>query len=532
MAEVSFGEWLKRQRGAQGWTQQQLALQINCSISALRKLESEERRPSAQVIERLAELFNIPKNERKSFLAFARGDWQAISSPDGETGEAPWRVLHIAPRTNLPAALTSFIGREKEQTEVINLLTKHRLVALVGTGGVGKTRLSLKVGGQVLEEYGDGVWLVELAPLNDPRLVPQTIAFALGITTQSNIPHIELLVNFLRTKTLLLLLDNCEHLLDACAQLTDTLLKNCPDLKILAVSRESLGIIGEAIYQVPTLELPDFQQSLEKFRQSESARLFEERAQLIQLDFTLTVENASSVAQICHRVDGIPLAIELTAALVIVLSVEEIAGKLKENFKLLSQGSRVLSRHQTLQALMDWSHNLLSEPERVLFRRLSVFESGWTLEAAQAVCDDDAFSLTNALVKKSLIEVKQAEGRETRYRFHQVIRQYAYDKLIESGEEEGIHTRHLKYFLRLSEYVEPGLHGYQHEDIWFTRMVEERDNLRGALAHAAKSNVEAGLYISGRLKEVWGILGVHEGIRWLADFLQQPKSKLYPRARA
>ncbi len=433
MAEVSFGEWLKRRRGAKGWTQKQLAQQISCSTSALRKMEAEERRPSAEIIQRLAEIFEIPQDEHKSFMGFARGDWQAFSS--GETEDSPWRLSHVAPHSNLPASMTSFIGREKEQEEIIQLIKKNRLVTLAGVGGIGKTRLSLQLGHRLLNHYPDGVWFVPLDSLSDSALVTQTVASVFDIREGPEHPVIEILKNVLRQKTTLLILDNCEHLLDACAQLVVILLTNCPKLKILATSRETLNVEGESIYHLPSLAIPEHNMSLETLTEYESVKLFTERATLVVSSFALTKENAQTVVNICRRVDGMPLAIELAAARVHMLNVEEISKQLQGSLSLLASNHRTtLPRHQTLQASMNWSWGLLSEAEQIFMQQLSIFAGGWTLEASQAVCDGDVLSLTDALVKKSLIVVDQRSGRKTRYRFHEIVRQYAYQKLVETDE--------------------------------------------------------------------------------------------------
>jgi predicted ATPase/DNA-binding XRE family transcriptional regulator len=433
LAEISFGEWLKRRRGAEGWTQQQLAQKISCSTSALRKMESEERRPSAQIVEKLAVVFAIPQNERKTFLRFARGDWHAFS--DSSVVEAPWHVSNSEPQSNLPSSITSFIGREKEQGEVIDLLRKNRLVTLAGAGGIGKTRLAIQVGHQLLSTYPDGVWFIPLDSLSDPTRVPQTVAATFDIREGPSQPIIETLKNVFRQKTLLLIIDNCEHLLSACAQLIKTLLTYCPNLRVLTTSRELLKVEGEAIYYLPPLSTPERSSDLENLAEYASIRLFVERARLAQSTFQLTKDNAQTILDICRRVDGIPLAIELTAARVNILKVEEILKQLQNSFALLASddGTR-LPRHQTLQASMNWSWGLLSEAERMFLEQLSVFAGGWTLEAAQAVCDGDVLSLTDALVKKSLIVVDQQPGHETRYRFHEIVRQYAYQKLVESDE--------------------------------------------------------------------------------------------------
>ena len=533
LTEVSFGEWLKRQRGAKGWTQQQLAQQINCSTSALRKMEAEERRPSVPVIERLAELFNIPQNEQKSFVKFARGDWQAISSPSGKTEELPWHISGVAPRSNLPAPITSFIGREKEIDEITNLITKNRLVTLVGTGGIGKTSLSLQVGYKLLNEYSNGTWFIALDSLSDSTLVPQTVAAVFDIRETPGRQVVEILTSVLREKTTLLILDNCEHLLEACAQLITTLLQSCPNVKILATSREVLNVTGEAIYQMPSLSIPAHSEaSLEKLTEYESIRLFTDRASLALSSFVLTNENAQAVIDICRKVEGIPLAIELAAARVNMLQVAEILYQLQNSLALLSTDHReTLSHHLTLKASLDWSWGLLNDTEQKFMRQLSVFAGGWTLEAAQAVCEGNALNLIVALVKKSLIMVGQESGRETRYRFHEIVHQYAREKLIESSEKENIRTQHLNYFLRVSEQAEPALKGPTQME-WMSRLNDERDNIRTALEWADKTDLEAGLYLSGRLTVFWEIFDMRGGAHWLEEFIQKPESKAYPHARA
>ena len=530
MTEVTFGEWLKRQRGAQGWTQRQLAQKLNCSFSTLRKLEAEERHPSTQVVEQLIEIFHIPQNEQKAFQRFARGDWGAFSR--GESESFPWYTSRVATRTNLPASITSFIGREKEQTEIIQLLSKHRLITLTGSGGVGKTRLSLKVGEQLQGNYPDGIWLVELAALTNPDLLAQTIASVFEINSTSTTPLAEILINVLRAKTTLLILDNCEHLLDACAQLADTLLKNCPNLKILATSREPLGIIGEAIYRIPSLGLPDLQQVLDTFRDFESVRLFEVRAKLAQFDFALTVENASAVAQICHRLDGIPLALELAAAKVETFSAEQIAKQLDESFNLLTGGSRTaLPRQQTLRASIDWSWNLLTESEQTMMRQLAVFSGGWTLDAALAICDGDVMGLTSTLVRKSLIVMNQEGRRETRYGFHEVVRQYACEKLNEINAVETLSQRFAAYFVALAEEAESKLFGPD-EIEWLDWLEIENPNLRAVLEWSINNNPEIGLRLAGALYYFWGVRGYwHEANTWLERLLAIPREASHSEIR-
>ena len=443
------------------------------------------------------------------------------------------QIEPIKPKHNLPSQLSTFIGRETEQEEIINLISKNRLVTLAGMGGIGKTRLALQVGQRLLNDYLHSVWFVALDSLSDATLVPQTVASVFDIREGPDRPIIEILKNVLREKTTLLILDNCEHLLDTCAQLITTLLTNCPNLTILATSREILNMKGEATYYLPSLSLPEDNNLLaEKLTEYESVQLFVERAALALSSFRLMKKNAQGVTDICRELDGIPLAIELAAARVNVLTVEEILKQLNDSFSLLaSEGRTNLPRHQTLQASMDWSWGLLTESEQIFLRQLSIFAGGWTLEAAQAICDGHVLHLTSALVRKSLIMVHQESGGETRYRFHEIVRQYMRKRLIESGEEEDIRTRHLQYFLQLSEQAEPALRGPTQIE-WMSRLNDERDNIRAALEWADKTNVEAGLYIAGRLNAFWEGYDVREGERWLEQFIQKPESKSYPRAKA
>ena len=443
----------------------------------------------------------------------------------------------IEPKHNLPLQLSSFVGREKETDDVANLIAKHRLVTVAGVGGIGKTRLSLQVGQKLLNHYPDGAWFIRLDSLADPALAPQTVASVFDIREGPDRPVIEILMKVLHKKTTLLILDNCEHLLDACAQLITTLLSNCPNIRIFATSREILNVEGEATYYLPSLSTPEDWASLEKLTQNESIQLFTERARLASSSFALTKENAQTIVDICHRVDGIPLAIELAAARINILQVEEIHKQLQDSFTLLSNNGRMtLQRHQTLQASMDWSWGLLNEAEQRFLRQLSVFAGGWTLDSAQAVCEGNILDLMNALVKKSLIVVDQATGRETRYRFHEIVRQYMREKLEESGEEENARTRHLKYFLQFSEQAKPSLRGPMHRGPiqmeWYGRVNDERDNIRTALEWADNTDVEAGLYISGRLQRFWEDFDIREGMRWLEGFLKKVESGNYLQAKA
>ncbi len=434
---------------------------------------------------------------------------------------------------NLPQQPTSFIGREAQVDEVKALLDKTRLLTLTGAGGSGKTRLSLQVAADLLDGEGDGVWLVELAALADPALVPQAVADVLGVKEQAGMTIQASLVEWLKPKRLLLVLDNCEHLIAACASLAADLLRNCPHVHILASSREPLNVAGEQTYRVPSLSLPDPKQAqtVESLSQFEVVRLFIERAQAVQPTFKVTNANAPAVAQVCFHLDGIPLAIELAAARVRSLSVEEINTRLGQRFRLLTGGSRdTLPRQQTLRALIDWSYDLLTESEKTLLRRLSVFAGGWTLSAAEVVCagepveDWEVLDLLTALVDKSLV-VAEPLGDGTRYRLLETVRQYGGDRLGESGEAEAVRGRSASCFLALAEEAEPQLQGPE-QGSWLVRLEAEHDNLRSSLAWEEQSaaGAEAGLRLAGSLWRFWFVRGhLSEGRQWLGRALARTK---------
>jgi len=503
-------------------------------------------------------------------LAKQPGD-RFASAHDVELALAEIETPGIAqPRHNLPVQLTSFIGREKEMAELKRLLSGSRLLTLTGSGGTGKTRLALHVAADLLDSFGDGVWLVELASLSDPDLVPQTVAAVLGVREEPSYPLMQALADYLRARALLLILDNCEHLIEACAQLVEALLRACPNVKIVASSREVLGIAGETTFRVPSLSLPDIRRlpPVETLGQYESIRLFVDRASAVRPEFELTDANAPTIAQVCHRLDGVPLAIELAAARVRAMTVEQIASRLDDRFRLLTGGSRTaLPRQQTLRALIDWSWDLLSDAERVLLRRLAVFLNGWTLEAAEAVCRDeggerkdesilhpssliphpssfiphpsDVLELLTRLVEKSLV-LAEAQGAETRYSLLETIRQYARDKLLEAGEPEAVRARHLGFFLKLSEEAEPHLRSTDQLN-WLARLETEHGNLRAALKWAlASRDFETGLRLAGHLARFWYLRGYwNEGREWLKQMLAEsggdallPESMARARAKA
>jgi predicted ATPase len=412
--------------------------------------------------------------------------WQ-VEAPNLARDFPPLRTLSAIPN-NLPAQLTSFIGREKEIAAVKEELASHRLVTLVGPGGTGKSRLSLQVAADVLDAYPHGIWFIELAALSDPELVPQTILSAMSVSEQKGRTALETLEEYLRDKNLLIILDNCEHLIEACAKLSQSILKASPNVKILASSRESLGLSGEVSWHVPSLSLPNPKNlpEFDQLTQYESVRLFIDRVLLVSPRFALNKENASAVAQICFRLDGIPLALELAAARAKSMSVEQIMSRLDDRFRLLTGGSRTaLPRQQTLRALIDWSYDLLTDAEKLLLRRLAVFSGGWTLELAEQICADDRIDaldildMLGHLVDKSLVAMEEEYGM-TRYRILETIRQYAREKLFESGDGVEMRNRHRDAMVEFVERTEPELYK-EHAQKWMRMMDAELENIRAAL---------------------------------------------------
>ena len=406
-----------------------------------------------------------------------------------------------APTHNLPAQMTTFIGRQRELKETQDQLESARLLTLIGPGGTGKTRLALQIGAGQLDRFKDGVWFVELAPIVDPAFIVSTIADVFGVREAQGAPLISLVSDYLRAKEVLLVLDNCEHLVEASARVADQLLRACPKLKIIASSREALSVGGETVYRVPSLSLPE--RSSGDLLEYEATRLFIERATKAEPRFRATPENAAAITQICERLDGIPLAIELAAARVKLLTPEQIAARLDDRFKLLTGGSRTaLPRQQTLRALIDWSYQSLNELEQRALRRLAVFSGGWSIEGAEAVvAEDDALDGLLGLVNKSLINVTERSGA-SRYRFLETIRQYAMEKLLESDEATDTRNGHLDYVLSLPLPDEPGLFGAQ-SVTWLDRMEEEHDNLRAALEWAASHDLSKAIKLALVLGDFW-----------------------------
>lgn len=453
--------------------------------------------------------------------------------PDLPAEFPPIKTLDVV-SNNLPAQLTTFIGRDREIEHVKRALSEARLLTLMGAGGSGKTRLAVQVAADVIDQFENGVWLIELAPLTDPALVVQAVATTFQIREAAGRSLLDLLVDYLRSKSLLLVLDNCEHVAAACAQLAATLLRQSPRLRILATSRATLGVAGETTYHVPPLSRPDPRriQSLEQLRQFEAVQLFVERSVRSQPRFALTDANAKAVAEICHRLDGIPLALELAAARVKVLTAEQIATRLTDRFRLLTGGSRTgLPHHQTLRATIDWSHDLLSDEERVLLRRLAVFAGGFILEAAETVCAGDGveplgvLDLLTSLVDKSLVAAEESGG-DVRYMLLETIRQYGLERLDASGETSGTRGLHLKWFLELAERAEPELQGAE-QSAWLDRLEVEHDNLRAALDWAASGahDAEVRARLAAALHRFWSMHGhLTEGRAWLDGAIKEDEA--------
>jgi predicted ATPase/DNA-binding CsgD family transcriptional regulator len=426
-------------------------------------------------------------------------------------------------RGNLPLGSSSFVGRERELAEVGSLLLSGRLLTLVGPGGCGKTRLALTAAG-LADGFRDGVFWIELDALSDPDLVPEAVARALGVRWGTGQSPTAALVDHLRTGDTLLVLDNCEHLVAACAELVDALLRSCPGLKVLATSREALRVAGETAWPVPSLSLPDpgLVPGPEDAMGYGAVRLFVERAATAAPGFALTGENAGAVARICGRLDGIPLAIELAAARVRVLSPAQISARLDDRFLLLTGGGRVvMPRQRTLRATMDWSYGLLSEEEKMLFGRLSAFAGGFSLEAAEAVGagggveEEEVLGLLSRLVDKSLV-LAVAHGDEARYRMLETVLCYASEKLAETGEGPAVRNRHAGFFMGLAEEAEPELLGGQ-QSSWLGRLDADHGNLRAALAwYVDRQDRAAALRMAGALWWFWFLRGLYdEGRGWL-----------------
>jgi predicted ATPase/DNA-binding SARP family transcriptional activator/DNA-binding CsgD family transcriptional regulator len=455
-------------------------------------------------------------------------------------GSAP-RKPPDAGKHNLPFARTSFVGQEREIVESKRELAMTQLMTFTGVGGSGKTRLALEVARDLVGAYSDGVWLVELAPLSEEKLVPQAVARAMRVREQPGRPLIDTITEALHKKATLLVLDNCEHLADSVAHLAATLVDLCSHLRVLTTSREPLEVEGEVVWRVSSLSVPDTARlpAAGELMRYDAVRLFVERTRLRLSAFELTPQNATAVAEVCRKLEGIPLAIELAAARMDVLTAEQIAQRLDRALGVLTGGRAEVPRHRTLRATLDWSHELLSEPERKLFCRLSVFAGGWTLEAAEAVGAGDGIEeravveLFLMLVDKSLV-VSEAEEGGFRYRMLEPVRQYAREKLEESGEAQATKRAHAEYFLALAEEAEPRL-WESGDKAWFDRLEKEHDNMRAALSWTVEDEeAELALRLVGALRWFWRARGYYgEGRRWLEQALsEEGRTSATARAKA
>ena len=458
-----------------------------------------------------------------------------LCHPDLVNEFPPLRTPKAVAADNLPAQLTSFVGREAESTQLRQQLAEHRLVTLTGAGGVGKTRLAVQIAAELAREFPDGAWYVDLAPITDPDVVPTAVARALGLPDQPGRSTVDTLTRFVAARQMLMVLDNCEHLLDASAALINDLLAASSRLTLLATSREPIGVAGEVSWRVPSLSLD-----------GEAIELFSDRARHARPDFAVSAENAATVGEICRRLDGVPLAIELAAARVRALSLAEILDSLHDRFRLLTGGARTaVRRQQTLRASVDWSHALLTEPERVMFRRLSVFLGGFDLDGARAAAGSgdveryQTLDVITLLVDKSLVVADERGGR-TRYRLLETVRQYAQEKLGESGEADAVRARHREHYTSMAALLDaPASSDYEQR---LEQAEAEIDNLRAAFGWSREnSDVELALALASSLQPLWlGRGRIREGLAWfdatLADVsennAQDPGVAAAVRARA
>lgn len=512
----TFGQALKFSRRRAQLSQEELARAVGFSREQITKLENNQRSADPVTVRALF----LPALDLRADSELAAQLVGLASRTHYHTrGTAP---VPKSPRTNLDPPLTRFIGRDRQIDDIKRLLQTTRFLTLTGAGGVGKTRLATQVGLDLVNDFPDGVWLVELAPVQNPDLVAETVAGVLNLPLTPGRPQVSL-PDYLKPQELLLLLDNCEHLLVACARLAETLLRAAPGLRILATSRESLGVLSATTFRVPSLSLPEANAPLALLAGTEAARLFLDRAATTMPDFKLTNENASAVAEICRRLDGVPLALELAATRVSALSVQQIAEHLSDRFRLLTSGNAgALPRHRTLRAMIDWSYDLLDESERRLFRKLAVFNGGCDLEAIESIGGAAATIAISALVNKSLV-VAEERGQIKRYQLLETLREYALEKLVQAQELEGARKQHLDYFASFVARNDAFLRGPRQKE-WYERFDLEQDNFRAALDWAVRTaDANTGLRLIAPLWFYWFWRGHWaEGARWSRAVLDLP----------
>lgn len=541
-ASNRFGDLLRRHRLAAGLTQEELAERAGLGRRSIQGLERGESVPHRGTLQRLMQALALSPEESGQFVGAAkplprRGLPEIAASGESSSGARLNKPRHH----NLPTQLTSFLGREREVSEVTRLLAETHLLTLTGAGGCGKTRLALEAARGLVDDFADGVWLVELAPLADPELIPAVVIAALDVREVPGEPILTTLLAALPSRQILLVLDNCEHLIGACARLVDALLRQCPDVHVVATSREPLRVAGEAVFRVPSLAVPSAATNVEpeELARFAAVRLFLDRARAAGSGFAFTVANAPAVAQVCRRLDGIPLALELAAARTQTLTVEQIAARLNRRFGLLTGGNRAaLPRQQTLAATVSWSYDLLTEPERRLFNRLSVFAGGFDLEAAERVCADaplageDVLDLLTGLVQKSMVVAEAGEGDVKRYFLFETLRAWGWDQLLAAGEANGLRNRHRDWYAALAERVAPNLFGFNVARA-VARLTAEHDNLRMALTWCLERDADVGLNLAVTLGHFWESRGHEvEGRRWIESLLARASSNAAVRARA
>ena len=530
----NFGSLLKHLRKRARLTQKDLSIAVGYSESQISRLESSERTPDVSAITALfVPALGIDGEPEIVANLLALADNQSKKNT-----AALFDSTALPRKGNLPKVISSFVGRAREMGEVCDLLNRQeaggmpavRLLTLTGLGGIGKTRLAVAVGEALEPGKPDGVWMVEFAPLADPDMVTRRVMQVFGLLGDPSRPDMTVLMEYLRSRPLLLILDNCEHLIEVIAEFTKALLEACPWLQILTTSREPLAVLGEVTYRVPSLTLPDGTVSFD-LEPSTAVRLFVDRAQAVRSDFSLTSINLPRVAQICRRLDGIPLAIELAAARMNVLSVEAIAARLDNALPLLTTSSRVLDpRQQSLRATVAWSFNLLSRAEQKLLMRLSIFAGRWTLEAAETICANEntpaglqqaqVLDLLEQLIKKSLVLADTSQS-EPRYQLHEIIRQYAQEQLHAADDFFELQERYINYYMHWCVLLEPQLRGPDQVAL-LDRLEEELDNIRAAFSFALRQPnlAETGLRLAAALRWFWNNRNHHqEGVSWLEQLL-------------
>lgn len=541
MEQYTFGYWLELKRKALDFTREELAERIGYSAATVRKIEDEERRPSTQFAERLAELFNIRQDERESFLRFARGEWK--SAPVDTNEDQPWRASAKPPRSNIPATTTSLIGRAPDIAHLREYLSRDdvRLVTLIGPPGIGKTRLSIEAARTLLSDFQDGVFFVALALLNDPNSIASAIIQALGYMESGVNAPADQLKDSIGQKQMLIVLDNCEHLIEEIASITSRLLSACPRLKMLTTSRESFRIPGEWLYPVPAFDIPKERETIDLDNASHypALMLFVERARAVRPNFKLTADNIQTIAAICAHLDGLPLVIELIAARMRLMSPQTLLERMSAQFVLTADGMRSSSeRQKTLRTAIDWSYKLLSVQEQKLFLYLSVFSGGFMLADAEAIfvhsfTERSVPELLALLLDKSLIRRVANESSQDHYEMLVTIQEYARERLQQAGEETEIRNWHLAHFLDLAKKANKELYGHNQLE-WLKRVSTARDNLRAALEWAIESKqTEFAFQMACKLDWFWLIRSDHvEGAQLLLRVLAMPDISLYPEAHA